>query len=162
MVRCPYPAPDWTSTQSLAFLHSHPGVQGSGTWCGPPSASQPLFLIRYLKAQAHSVHWQITCPILNDYSPPQLMNRYLKAQAHSVVLARGSLALGAQNAFCQAQPLPVLHHPVLTNRYLKAQAHSVVLTSGTLAPLDTFASELGMDFKHKLEVRVCASYTSQR
>lgn len=31
------------------------------------------------------------------------------------------------------------------------QARSVVLTSGTLAPLNTFSSELGAQFHHKVE-----------
>ena len=31
------------------------------------------------------------------------------------------------------------------------EAHSVILASGTMSPLDTFESELGLQFKHKIE-----------
>jgi Fanconi anemia group J protein len=41
------------------------------------------------------------------------------------------------------------------------QARSIILTSGTLSPLDSFPSELGVDFKHRLEAQHCIDLQSQ-
>ncbi|GAX76462.1 hypothetical protein CEUSTIGMA_g3907.t1 [Chlamydomonas eustigma] len=42
-------------------------------------------------------------------------------------------------------------HPAVAMKAISQSAHTVVLTSGTLAPLDTFASELGTEFRVRLE-----------
>eukprot|EP00002_Diphylleia_rotans_P022732 TRINITY_DN4459_c0_g1_i6.p1 TRINITY_DN4459_c0_g1~~TRINITY_DN4459_c0_g1_i6.p1 ORF type:complete len:967 (+),score=145.27 TRINITY_DN4459_c0_g1_i6:485-3385(+) len=42
-------------------------------------------------------------------------------------------------------------NPAVAFRPIKSIVRSIVLTSGTLSPIDSFASELGIEFKHILE-----------
>ena len=49
----------------------------------------------------------------------------------------------------QTRPCP--NHPPPMLPTCPQSSHSVILTSGTLSPLDSFASELGTDFKVQLE-----------
>lgn len=42
-------------------------------------------------------------------------------------------------------------NPAVAFAPVEAATHSIILTSGTLSPLDSFASELGINFRHRLE-----------
>ena len=52
-------------------------------------------------------------------------------------------------------------NPAVVFTPLSFGAHSVILTSGTLSPLDTFASELGTEFKQTLEAPHVADVRKQ-
>ena len=69
--------------------------------------------------------------------PPHLHFCHPAQSYHSSVLPTGAL--------CCSDPFAP------NAAVLPQSSHSVILTSGTLSPLDSFASELGTDFKVQLE-----------
>ena len=62
--------------------------------------------------------------------------------------------MNAAVAFSQV-PLTMSHHALLRSfvPQIARVCRSVILTSGTLSPLSSFASELGTEFKFRLESR---------
>ena len=82
------------------------------------------------------------------------LDRYDTQRLHgTVVLCRG----GSQEEDAAARSADVVQvclwslNPAIAFRDLARGAHSLVLTSGTLAPMDTFASEVGLKKEGKKE-----------
>ena len=57
----------------------------------------------------------------------------------------------AEESVWQGKVSLICLNPACIFRKIARRARSVILTSGTLSPMDSFASELGADFRHQME-----------
>ncbi|XP_058020095.1 Fanconi anemia group J protein isoform X3 [Ahaetulla prasina] len=102
---------------------------------------QYLFKENYRFADDYRIALQQTFTWMNENPPDTLdMNGFL---ARSRKKVRHKIAVNSLNFWCL--------NPAVAFSNLSSVVRSIVLTSGTLSPMDSFSSELGVNFSIQLE-----------